>query len=92
MRQALRLRERGEATAAHVAAELEPFREFLAAAGRLDATVQRELPVPSLLVDLVWHTHMLAPSRYASECARIAGCFVDHDDSGDSPSADCLEG
>jgi hypothetical protein len=47
MRQLLRLREHGEATAAHVAAELEPFCEFLAAAGRLDATVQRELPVPS---------------------------------------------
>ena len=89
MRQVLRLRERGEATEAHVAAELEPFREFLVAAGRLDPTVQRELPVPSLLVDLLWHTHMLTPSRYASECARIAGCFIDHDD---SPSEDCLEG
>jgi hypothetical protein len=58
----------------------------------LDAIVQRELPAPSLLVDLVWHTHMVTPSRYASECARIAGCSVDHGDSGDSPGADCLEG
>lgn len=33
---------------------------------------------PSKLVDLLWHTHMQDPVRYARECVLIAGCFVDH--------------
>ena len=57
------------------AAELEPYRSFLQQAGSAD----EELPVPGLLLDLVWHTHMLHPQRYASECRRIAGRLVDHD-------------
>jgi hypothetical protein len=33
---------------------------------------------PMALVDLVWHTHMLYPRRYAIDCLRIAGSFLDH--------------
>ena len=36
--------------------------------------------VPSLATDLVWHTHMLLPRRYAAECVAVAGHEVDHDD------------
>lgn len=36
--------------------------------------------VPTLAVDWLWHTHMLHPRRYANECMRMAGSFVDHDD------------
>ena len=36
--------------------------------------------VPTLAVDWLWHTHMLHPRRYATECMRVAGSFVDHDD------------
>ena len=43
-------------------------------------TAETELPVPSLMVDLLWHSHMLFPSRYASECMRIAGVLINHDD------------
>jgi hypothetical protein len=36
--------------------------------------------VPTLMVDLVWHTHMLFPRRYALECRSLTGSIVDHDD------------
>lgn len=36
--------------------------------------------VPTLLIDLIWHTHQLFPSRYRDEATRIAGRFVNHDD------------
>lgn len=34
--------------------------------------------VPTPLVDLIWHTHMLYPRRYGRETRQLAGCFVDH--------------
>jgi hypothetical protein len=74
MRQMLELEHAGAVTAEHLAAELEPYRAFL------QRSADKELPVPGLLLDLVWHTHMLYPQRYASECRRIAGRLVDHDD------------
>ena len=40
--------------------------------------------VPKLAVDMMWHTHMLFPKRYAVECLRLAGSFVDHDDDVDA--------
>jgi hypothetical protein len=37
------------------------------------------VPVPSLLVDHLWHTHMSSsPLRYSSDCVRICGHRVDH--------------
>ena len=40
-----------------------------------------EVPLePTPIVDLVWHTHQQFPARYAVECRRLAGSFVDHDD------------
>ena len=82
MRQILQLREAGLATTEHLTTELEAYRSFMIAAGKLDVVTvgaKHELPVPSLLVDLLWHTHMLTPGRYASQCERIAGRFIDHD-------------
>ena len=35
---------------------------------------------PTPIVDLVWHTHQQFPARYAVECRRIAGSFMDHSD------------
>ena len=66
----------GRASVDTIRTELENYKAFLAEAGKSD----QELPVPSLLLDLVWHTHMLYPTRYANECIRIAGRFIDHDD------------
>jgi hypothetical protein len=60
-----------------LAAAVEKYRQFLIAA----ASAEHELPVPSLQLDLMWHTHMLFPRRYASECVQVAGRLIDHDDS-----------
>ena len=69
--------QRTEATSVKLlTAELENYRAYLLQA----AGAETELPVPSLIVDLLWHSHMLFPSRYASECMRIAGVLINHDD------------
>jgi hypothetical protein len=36
--------------------------------------------VPTLDVDLVWHTHQCSASRYENDTGVLAGCFIDHDD------------
>lgn len=35
-------------------------------------------PVPSKLLDLIWHTHQLHPWRYATECETLVGCVINH--------------
>jgi Glycine-rich domain-containing protein-like len=38
--------------------------------------------VPTNQLDLIWHTHMLkSPQLYNSDCLRIAGMKIHHDDS-----------
>lgn len=59
-----------------VAGAVADYRDFLCRVNDCNAA-PCEL-VPSLLVDLVWHTHMQSPQRYAAECRRLAGCLVDH--------------
>jgi Glycine-rich domain-containing protein-like len=39
-----------------------------------------ELAVPTLDVDLAWHTHQLSPQRYYNYTVTKVGKFVDHDD------------
>ena len=56
-------------------AAVAEYRDFLACI----RSSEKEL-VPSELVDLVWHTHMLFPHRYAAETCALAGSFVDHED------------
>ncbi|KAI0720627.1 hypothetical protein C8Q72DRAFT_890601 [Fomitopsis betulina] len=36
--------------------------------------------VPTLDIDLVWHTHQLTAGRYAEDCKTYVGRYVDHDD------------
>jgi len=36
--------------------------------------------VPTLDIDLVWHTHQLSPQRYMDATRDLAGKFLDHDD------------
>jgi len=63
-----------------VVAAIQQYEEYL-------ATVRhsKNPAPPSSMVDLVWHTHLQMPHRYASDCHRVAGTFVDHDTS-DAPS------
>lgn len=46
-------------------------------------SLMRDVPlglIPTLSVDLVWHTHQQLPRRYANDCMRIVGHMVNHDD------------
>ncbi|OJA14891.1 hypothetical protein AZE42_13114 [Rhizopogon vesiculosus] len=36
--------------------------------------------VPTLDIDLAWHTHQLMASLYKSDCLILVGRFIDHDD------------
>ncbi|TGJ84460.1 hypothetical protein E0Z10_g4332 [Xylaria hypoxylon] len=36
--------------------------------------------VPTLDIDLVWHTHQCSPAQYKSVTTEIAGRFIDHND------------
>lgn len=40
--------------------------------------------VPTLDVDLAWHTHQLCPSRYYRYTVEQTGCFIDHDNNVDA--------
>ena len=74
MRQALEELRPEFQTPEQAAAAVAVYYQFLA--------TMRETPtvVPTLVTDLVWHTAMLYPVRYAAECLRFAGHEVDHDD------------
>lgn len=37
--------------------------------------------VPTLDIDLLWHTHMLDHEAYYTNSYQGVGCFLDHDDS-----------
>ncbi|KAL9084496.1 MAG: hypothetical protein Q9159_005192 [Coniocarpon cinnabarinum] len=43
-------------------------------------TYKSDMAVPTLDVDLAWHTHQLAPSSYYSYTTVLCGKFIDHDD------------
>ncbi|KAH8825620.1 hypothetical protein DL96DRAFT_1609437 [Flagelloscypha sp. PMI_526] len=40
--------------------------------------------VPTLDIDLAWHTHQLCAAQYESDCFEYIGRFIDHDDKVDS--------
>lgn len=40
----------------------------------------RKMLVPTLDIDLVWHTHQCSPSQYALVTENMAGRFIDHND------------
>jgi hypothetical protein len=61
-----------------VTAAVKEYTSFLT---RLRRTPDNKYLQPSLLEDLVWHTHQQCPARYASDCVQIVGRLVDHDDS-----------
>jgi hypothetical protein len=62
-----------------VAAGVGSYREFLTVIRQSVRTGPGLVP-PNAMVDLVWHTHQQWPLRYASECLRIVGHEINHDD------------
>ncbi|WP_347245069.1 glycine-rich domain-containing protein-like [Thermogutta sp.] len=57
--------------------------EAAALAYRRFLTLHQRYPdrtlVPSALIDLVWHYHILDTRKYAEDCQRIFGYFLHHD-------------
>jgi hypothetical protein len=49
---------------------------------------QNHMLVPTLDIDLVWHTHQLFPSDYLNWCFRQANRFIDHDDNVETSKLD----
>lgn len=45
----------------------------------LIASQPNSMIVPTLDIDLVWHTHQLLASRYTSDCQLYVGRYVDHE-------------
>jgi hypothetical protein len=49
--------------------------------------------VPTIDIDLVWHTHLCSPRRYETAVLSLAGRFINHDDKlGKETLADGLDG
>lgn len=48
---------------------------------RLWAAWPKAFLVPTYDQDLVWHAHMAHPVAYSTDCARLCGRLIDHDDS-----------
>ncbi|GLB34329.1 putative expressed protein [Lyophyllum shimeji] len=65
--------EVGEVALQHAVARYHAFLDLMAASP--DAFY-----VPTLDIDLVWHTHQLAGERYNEDCMTYVGHYVDHDD------------
>ncbi|KAI5980348.1 hypothetical protein EDD15DRAFT_2357791 [Pisolithus albus] len=57
------------------------FTEKMTELGFLDLTASQpnSMIVPTLDIDLVWHTHQLLASRYTSDCQLYVGRYVDHE-------------
>lgn len=53
------------------------FSNFL----RLFKLYPSQMLVPTLDIDLVWHTHQCSPGAYFTTTQEVAGKFVNHDDS-----------
>ncbi|CAN3374358.1 hypothetical protein DIURU_000764 [Diutina rugosa] len=50
---------------------------------------QQQILVPTLDIDLVWHTHQLSMAFYFEDCMHAgSGCVVDHDDKVESARLD----
>ena len=43
----------------------------------LTNSLQSSFLVPTLDIDLVWHTHQLVPSKYQQDCEHYVGRFID---------------
>jgi len=46
----------------------------------LMASTPKSFLVPTLDIDLAWHTHQMMGARYADDCLTKVGRFIDHDD------------
>ncbi len=74
MKRILSLRDSISAQADMLETAVTEYKSFLMQAGSMPSLE------PSLIVDLVWHTHMQFSDAYARDCIAVAGRFIDHID------------
>lgn len=55
---------------------IEKYRRFI----HITARHSNHFAVPTLDVDLAWHTHQLSPATYYDYTVAKTGSFIDHDD------------
>ncbi|KAI5478060.1 hypothetical protein MNV49_005523 [Pseudohyphozyma bogoriensis] len=53
------------------------------------ACTPKQLRVPTLDIDLAWHTHQLNAFQYAHDTTELLGRFLDHDDTVESQLLEC---
>ncbi|KAK0630340.1 hypothetical protein B0T17DRAFT_219005 [Bombardia bombarda] len=46
----------------------------------MQETYPHQMAVPTLDIDLAWHTHQLSPAMYYAHSVKKTGRFIDHDD------------
>ena len=72
----MRSTERPRALTAGMMAASGEYSTFLTTASQaVPGTLE-----PTLAVDLLWHTHMGFPRKYAQDCVRLTGMLLHHDD------------
>jgi Glycine-rich domain-containing protein-like len=67
---------RSPAAASTLRRAVERYSKFL----KLFKLYPRAFLVPTLDIDLAWHTHQLSPSNYNAATKALAGRFLNHDD------------
>lgn len=59
---------------------LTKYERYLSIVMKAKSTRKGQIAVPTLDVDLAWHTHQLSPARYYRHTVARMGIFLDHDD------------
>lgn len=72
---------RGIDSAAELEKAISRYHKFLRLMRNKNKITGKSIPlVPTLDVDLAWHTHQLYPHSYREYCLRFVGRLVNHDD------------
>jgi len=65
----------------YIRSAIRDYINFLGLRKKLNTTGKwKEIIVPTLKQDLIWHTHMMHPLCYARECLELGGEYMDHND------------
>ena len=75
MKKILEKEDTSQITDEQIKATVEEYRHFMH-----QMSTSSEPKEPSMMVDVVWHTHMQLPERYAKDVKAMVGRMIDHND------------
>ena len=75
MKKILEKEDTSQITDEQIKATVEQYRHFMH-----QMSTSSEPKEPSMMVDVVWHTHMQLPERYAKDVKAMVGRMIDHND------------